>query len=53
MNITFAQIEALMIDAGVHGDDVMVEICRRAMDGYVIAMAECERVITDEAVQHD
>lgn len=43
--ITDAQIEALMHEAGCHGDTEMVDICQRALDGNLEALAECVCVI--------
>lgn len=43
--ITDAQLEALMHEAGCHGDTEMVAICQRALDGHIWALAECVCVI--------
>lgn len=51
MSITTTQIEALMTEAGEHGDLQQVEICERALTGDEAAIAECQRVIDAAAAQ--
>ena len=43
--ITTAQIRALSDEAGAHGDLEQVEVCERALNGSIKAIAKCVRVI--------
>lgn len=45
MKITNEQIESLKIEAICHGDDAQAELCSRALQGDVSALAKCARVI--------
>lgn len=43
--ITTEQIQALLSEAGEHGDLEQVAICEKALAGDTQARRECERVI--------
>lgn len=51
--LTNARIRALATEAGAHGDQEMVAICERALDGDADARRECARVMADAAAQAD
>lgn len=51
--MTTSEIRTLKIEAAAAGDQAMVEICDRAIDGDAAALAECERVQAEAAAQDD
>lgn len=44
---TKAQIFALQVDAGTHGDTALVETCELALDGDEGALIDVARVLND------
>jgi len=50
---TREQIVALQDDAAAAGDDAMVAICRDALNGATMALAEVARCLREAAAQHD
>jgi hypothetical protein len=53
MDVTDEQIRALEIEAGAAGDEVQVELCRRALDGDDDARAKCGRAIEAARAMQD
>lgn len=51
--ITDDQIEDLRIEAGFAGDEEMIKICRRALNGSQRARRVCARVIRFAATNTD
>jgi len=51
--ITHEQIQTLRGEAVQAGDFEQVAICDLALDGSLVAIAECERVIADAAARAD
>jgi len=49
--ITDDQIEDLRIEAGFAGDEEMIKICRRALNGSARARKACERVLEEVAAR--
>ena len=47
--MTTSEIRTLRTEAAAAGDQAMVEICDRAIDGDAAAIAECERVQAEAA----
>lgn len=45
--ITQAEITALRIDAGAHGDKKLVTTCNRALRGSMPARRTCAKIIRD------
>lgn len=45
------EIDGLRTEAAAHGDEAMVDICERALEGDTAAMIKCYRVINDARAQ--